>query len=172
MNTTVKTKSFNILFFSRKVKIKIKPFFPILEHWWWMNHGFLNTIVIARPKVGSSILRALVDHRSKIKFILIYFSVWREMVNKELVLPRQNFNQAFYKNVLENFRKRVISRDHTCTKIILITRHVTLLSTLKNFWPQKIFLAPPPFSPDHSPCDFFRFPKLNNVLKGRHFGTL
>ncbi|GFU69294.1 putative transposase [Trichonephila clavipes] len=30
----------------------------------------------------------------------------------------------------------------------------------------------PPYSPDLSPCDFFLFPKLNNHLKGHHFGTL
>ncbi|EFN79006.1 hypothetical protein EAI_12161, partial [Harpegnathos saltator] len=30
----------------------------------------------------------------------------------------------------------------------------------------------PPYSPDLSPCDFFPFPKLKNVLKGCHFGTL
>lgn len=30
----------------------------------------------------------------------------------------------------------------------------------------------PPYSPDLSPCDFFLFPTLKNVLKGRHFGTL
>ncbi|GFS62926.1 protein GVQW3 [Trichonephila clavipes] len=28
------------------------------------------------------------------------------------------------------------------------------------------------YSPDLSPCDFFLFPKLNNHLKGHHFGTL
>ena len=30
----------------------------------------------------------------------------------------------------------------------------------------------PPYSPDLNPCDFFLFPKLKNVLKGRHFGTV
>ncbi|GFV94997.1 protein GVQW3 [Trichonephila clavipes] len=30
----------------------------------------------------------------------------------------------------------------------------------------------PPYSPDLSPCDFFLFPKLKNLLKGHHFGTL
>src|SRR6201996_7731776 len=30
----------------------------------------------------------------------------------------------------------------------------------------------PPYSPVLSPCDFFLFPKLKNVLKGRHFGTV
>ncbi|GFX11260.1 putative transposase [Trichonephila clavipes] len=30
----------------------------------------------------------------------------------------------------------------------------------------------PPYSPDLSPCDGFLFPKLKNLLKGHHFGTL
>ena len=32
--------------------------------------------------------------------------------------------------------------------------------------------APPHYSPDLSPCDFFLFPKLSNVLNACHFGTL
>ena len=32
--------------------------------------------------------------------------------------------------------------------------------------------VPQPPSPDLSPCDFFLFPKLKNVLKGRYFRTL
>src|SRR6187551_2322297 len=38
---------------------------------------------------------------------------------------------------------------------------------------KRITVVPqPPYSPDLSPCDFFLFPKLKHVLKGRHFGTL
>jgi len=42
-----------------------------------------------------------------------------------------------------------------------------------NFWQEKgIPVVPqPPYSPDHSPRDFFLFPRLKNHLKGRHFGT-
>ena len=45
--------------------------------------------------------------------------------------------------------------------------------SVTEFLPQKAFLwFPSPFSPDLSPRDFFLLPKLKNVLKGRHFGTL
>jgi hypothetical protein len=30
----------------------------------------------------------------------------------------------------------------------------------------------PPYLPDHSPCNFFLFPKLKFQLKGSHFGTV
>ena len=56
---------------------------------------------------------------------------------------------------------------------IMTTAHVTLLSPSQNYWPQKAFLwFPGPPSPDLSLCDFYLFPKLKNVLKGRLFGTL
>jgi transposase len=28
----------------------------------------------------------------------------------------------------------------------------------------------PPYSPDLAPSDFFTFPKIKEILKGRHFG--
>lgn len=30
----------------------------------------------------------------------------------------------------------------------------------------------PPYSPDLAPCDFFLFPKLKSMLKGRRFQTI
>ena len=31
---------------------------------------------------------------------------------------------------------------------------------------------PPPYSPNLAPCDFFFFPKIKSVLKGRHFSDI
>jgi len=28
---------------------------------------------------------------------------------------------------------------------------------------------PPPYSPDLAPCDFFRFPRMKRVLKGKRY---
>jgi len=43
-----------------------------------------------------------------------------------------------------------------------------------NFWQNKsiTLVLQPPYLPDHSPCDFFLFPRIRNHLKGRHFRTL
>jgi hypothetical protein len=43
-----------------------------------------------------------------------------------------------------------------------------------NFWQKKsIPVVPqPPYSPDPSPGDFSLFPRLKNLLKGRHIFTL
>ena len=48
----------------------------------------------------------------------------------------------------------------------------TALSVTEFFISKGIPVVPqPPNSPDLSPCDFFLFHKLKNVLKGHHFGT-
>ena len=55
----------------------------------------------------------------------------------------------------------------------MTTPHVTLPSPSQNFFTSKgIPVVPQLPSPDLSPCDFFLFHKLKNVLKGHHFGTL
>ena len=43
-----------------------------------------------------------------------------------------------------------------------------------NFFAEKCIpvVPQPPYSPDLSPCDFFLFFRLKNLLKGSHFGTL
>jgi hypothetical protein len=47
----------------------------------------------------------------------------------------------------------------------------TKLQVFANFWPKKMLqpFITPQFSPDLSPPDYFRFPKLKMKLKGLHF---
>ena len=57
-----------------------------------------------------------------------------------------------------------------CAKMVPKNRHISITEFLTS---KGIPVVPqPPYSPDLSPCDFFLFPKLKNVLRGHHFGTL
>ncbi|UYV78202.1 hypothetical protein LAZ67_16000471 [Cordylochernes scorpioides] len=53
-----------------------------------------------------------------------------------------------------------------------ILRHLreAIRKKMPEKWPNEI-LPQPPYSPDIAPNDFFLFPKLKAVLKGRHFDT-
>jgi hypothetical protein len=48
----------------------------------------------------------------------------------------------------------------------------TALSVTEFLTSKNIYVVPQPSSPDLSHCDVFLLPKLKNILKGRHFGTL
>jgi transposase len=109
--------------------------------------------------------------------MLICFFDRRGIVHKEFVPPRQTVNQVFYKDVLERLRKRAIRvRPDIADKWMLHHDNApchTALSIIEFLTSKGIPVVPqPPYSPDLSPCDIFLFPKLKNVLKGRHFGTL
>ena len=56
----------------------------------------------------------------------------------------------------------------------MTTPHIALPSPSQNCFYLKRHScgSPAPYSPDLSPYDFLLFPKLKNVLNGRHFGTL
>lgn len=115
--------------------------------------------------------------KSKIKTMLICFFDRKGIVHKEFVPPGQTVNKVFYKSVLENLRKRVIRvRPEIADKWMLHHDNApchTAISIREFLNSKRITVVPqPPYSPDLSPCDFFLFPKLKHVLKGRHFGTL
>ncbi|GFW93571.1 putative transposase [Trichonephila clavipes] len=65
-------------------------------------------------------------------------------------------------------------RSTICFRKSFQSSHNSRKATWNRFLASKnIPVAPqPPYLPDLSPCDFFLFPKLNNHLKGHHFGTL
>lgn len=115
--------------------------------------------------------------KSKIKSMLICFFDSKGIVHKEFVPPGQTVNQVLYKSVLERLRKRVIRvRPHIADKWMLHHDNApchTAISIMEFLTSKRITVVlHPPYSPDLSPCDFFLFPKLKHVLKGRHFGTL
>ena len=82
-----------------------------------------------------------------------------------------------YKDVLESLRKKVIRvRPDIVDKWLLHQDNVpchTAFSVAECLTSKGIPVVPqPPYSPEISLCEFFLFPKVKDVLKRRHFGTL
>jgi hypothetical protein len=76
------------------------------------------------------------------------------------------WGRAFGVNVQTSGRTIVFS--------IMTTRPFTQQSLFDNSWLPKtlqLFPTPIPYSPDLAPCDFFLFPKMQLLLKGRRFHT-
>jgi len=117
--------------------------------------------------------------RSRVKtttMIIVFFDS-RGIVYKEFVPPGQTFNYAFYKDVLEQLRKRVQQvRTDIADDWVLhhdnMPAHIAL--SLREFLVNKNIpvLPHPPYSPDLALCDFYLFPRLKSKLKGNHFGTM
>jgi len=101
----------------------------------------------------------------------------RGIVHKEFVPPGQTVNPAFYKDVLEQLRKR-FQRVRTDIADDWVLHHDnapahTALSVGEFLAKKYIPVLPhPPYSSDLAPCDFYLFPKLKLKLKGHHFGTI
>jgi len=107
--------------------------------------------------------------------MLICFFDSQGIVHTEFVPQGQTFNKQYYRDVLERLRKRVhhVRPEIADTWMLLHNAPCHTAISVNEFVTKKgILVVPqPPYSPDLSPCDFFRFPKLNFYLKGRHFGT-
>ena len=115
--------------------------------------------------------------RSRVKTMIIVFFDSRGIVHKEFVPPGQTVNHAFYKDVLEQLRKRVqrVRRDIEEDWVLQhdnAPAHTTL--SIREFLAKKNIpvLPHPPYSPDLVPCEFYLFPKLKSKFKGHHFGTM
>ena len=78
-----------------------------------MNYGCSTTIPRPNGKVRNDTMSSRPKKarmsRSRVKTtIIVFFSDSRGIVHKEFVPPGQTVNHAFYKDVLERLRKRVI----------------------------------------------------------------
>ena len=100
-------------------------------------------------------------------------------VHYEFVPTGQTVNQVYYLEVLKRLREKVrrkrlklfvnnswiLHHDnapaHTAVSVteFLATKQITVLEH-------------PAYSPDLAPSDFFLFPKIKEILKGRHFDDI
>ena len=108
--------------------------------------------------------------------IIVFFDI-RDIVHKEFVPPGQTVNHAFYKDVLEQLRKRVQRVRRDIPDDWVLHHNNTPAHTALSIWEflakKNIPVLPhPPYSPDLALCDFYLFPKLKSKLKGHHFGTM
>ena len=99
------------------------------------------------------------------------------IVYTEFVPPGQTVNQVLYKDVIERLRKRVIRLRPDIADNWMLNHESapchTALSVTEFFTSKGFHIFPqPPYPSALSPCDFFLFTKLKNVLKVCHFGIL
>ena len=87
----------------------------------------------------------------------------------------QTVNHAFYKDVLEQLRKRVQVQTDTADDWVLHHNNAPAITALsiREFLVKKNIpvLLHPPYSPNLAPCNLYLFSKLKSKLKGHHFRT-
>ena len=111
--------------------------------------------------------------------MLLTFSDIRGIIHYEFLPTGQTFNQVYFLEVLERMREKVrrkqtelfannswiLHHDNAPARMALSVRE--FLATK-----QITVLEHPASSPDLAPCDFFLFPKIKEILKGRHFDDI
>jgi len=145
-----------------------------------MKHGSTNMTLKRSGKVHNGRLPIPHDQKCSIspnqesKQCCWFFYI-RGIVHYELVPTGQTVNQVYYLEVLEKLREKVrrkwpelfannswiLHHDNAPTHTALSVRE--FLATK-----QMTVLEHPAFSPDLAPSDFFLFPKIKEILKGRH----
>ena len=103
----------------------------------------------------------------------------RGIVHYEFVPTEETFNQVYYLEVMERLREKVrrkrpeifannswnLHHDNEPAHMALSVREIL---TTK----QITVLEHPAYSPDLVPSDFLLFPKIKEILKGRHFDDI
>jgi len=116
---------------------------------------------------------------SKVKVMLIVFFDMEGIVHYEYVPQGQTVNQQFYLQVLKHLRL-VVSRKRPQKRAAgawALHHDNAPAHTAHSI---QVFLAShgipviqqPPYSPDMAPCDFWLFPQLKTVLKGKRFENI
>ncbi|UYV84670.1 hypothetical protein LAZ67_X003052 [Cordylochernes scorpioides] len=101
------------------------------------------------------------------------------VVHHEFLPQGRTVNKEYYLQVMRNLREAIRQKrpDLWKNKNWLLHHdnapaHTSLLVCdflAKN---NTLMMPQPPYSPDLAPCDFFLFPKLNKLMKGRRYATL
>jgi len=150
-----------------------------------MKHGSTNTTLKRSGKVHNG--RLPIPHDQKIPSVQIksqnnvadFFFYIRGLVHYEFVPTGQTVNQVYYLEVLERLREKVRRKRHEIfSNNSLILHHEnapahTALSVRAFLATKQItVLEHPAYSPDLAHSDFFLFPKIKEILKGRHFDDI
>ena len=98
------------------------------------------------------------------------------IVHYEFVPNGQTVNQVYYVEVLERLHEKVRRKrpEHFANNSWILHHDNapvhTALSVMEFLATKQItVLEHPAYSPDLAPNDFFLFPKIKEILKGRHF---
>ena len=103
----------------------------------------------------------------------------RGIVHYEFVPTGQTVNQVYYLEVLERLREKVSRKrpEHFANSSCILHHDNapahTALSVRKFLATKQItVLEHPAYLPDLAPSEFFLFPKVKEILKGRHFDDI
>jgi len=113
--------------------------------------------------------------KSRVKTMLLMVSDIRGIVYYKFVPTGQTVNQVYYLEVLGSLREKLDGNDlnfmPTTHGSCITTMHLLTRHCLREFLATKqiTVLEHPAYSPDLAPSDFFLFPKMKEILKGRHF---
>ena len=117
--------------------------------------------------------------KSRVKTMLITFFDIRGIVHYEFLPAGQTVNQTYYIEVLKRLREKVRRKRHDFFADNSWFLHHdnapahTALSVREFLASKQItVLEHPPYSPDLAPNDFFLFPKIKEVLKGKNFDDI
>lgn len=94
-------------------------------------------------------------------------------------LPGRTVNKEYYLEVLRRLREAIrrkrpnlwqnnswqLYHDNALAHIALLVREFLAKNAT-------VIMPQPPYSSDMAPCDFFLFPKLKRILKGRRFANI
>jgi len=113
--------------------------------------------------------------KSRVKTMLLTFFDIRGIVLYEFVPTGQTVNQVYYLEVLERLCEKVRrKRPELFANNSWILYHenapADMALSVREFLATKqiTVLEHPAYSPDLAPSDFFLFPKIEEILKGRH----
>jgi len=151
-----------------------------------MKHGSTNMILKRRGKVHNGRLPILHDQKKNAvgpiegqNNVADFFFDIRGIVHYEYVPTGQTVNQVYYLEVLERLRekfRRKLPELFADNSWILHHNNVpahTALSVREFIATKQItVLEHAVYSPDLAPNDFFLFPKLKEILKGRNFDDI
>jgi len=130
---------------------------------------------IAQRKTASSHDQKFPSVQKKSQTMLLTFYI-REIFHYKFVPTGQTVNQVYYMDVLERLRERfrwkspeifannswILHHDNAPAHTALPLRKVLATKIIT-------VLVHPAYSTDLAPNDFFLFPKVTKILKGRHF---
>uniref|UniRef100_A0A8B9ZR44 Transposase n=1 Tax=Anas zonorhyncha TaxID=75864 RepID=A0A8B9ZR44_9AVES len=99
------------------------------------------------------------------------------IIHTEFVPPRQTVSAVFYVEVLTRLRKRI-----ACVRPAIVNNWQlhhdnvpghTAFHVEEYLAQHKVATLPqPPYSPDLAPPDFFLFPRIKSMLKGKHHASV
>lgn len=116
--------------------------------------------------------------RSKFKAMLVVFFDIHGVLLTEWLPEGATVNQHYYIQVLKTLRERVrrkrpqLYQDGWLLHQDNAPCHTAI--NVKRFLAEKNIpvLEHPPYSPDLAPCDYWLFPKIKSLMKGRRFNSI